>query len=276
MGFVIINPFYMTRRAFGTLTLRPIRFSSGGYLGTVINTDSTVVGVEESDANSDYDVSENAVSARVVSAGLRVSYAGTELNRGGTIVGIEDPNHLSLNGFSEPAMLQFDKARLDPATRAWHTIVYSPKVPLEVSYIPLDRAPDLQTQATVQANTFAETVLGNPFCMAFIVSGAAANTPYKFEACVNAEFVGEAVRGKSDSKADPIGYSAVRDAIPQGPYVGPPNRSVMDALKEASINLSEMVGSYVGSTEGRKQLTQTAGQLYTMYKGMKRGHLLEL
>lgn len=275
MGFVCINPFLCARKTSSGDIAKGIRFSTGGYGGSTIEIDSTVVGIGTAETNSDYtEAGTLGVSYRVVSCGLRVSYAGSELNRAGTMTGIETPDHGNLHGSTEASLLQFDHSRLDPTTRAWHTVVYSPKFPLELTYMPTSFVPDVTVQTAKAPMGF--NLAGNPFCMGFIVSGTPANTAYKFEVALNCEFIGELVRGKSDSKADPIGYSAARDAVPQGPFIGPPGQQILKSLKDASVDLAEMVGSYVGSNEGRRQITQAAGQLYTMYKGLRTNRQLEL
>jgi hypothetical protein len=209
-----------------------------GYTGTStgsINTSSFATTVSSFSSNSEYNGpafyapgsginSNNQVSGRVVSWGLRIRYRGSELNRGGHVTLFEEPEHNDLTklnaaggGINETTALAFENAQQYPipADGSWLYVTGLPVFPWEFDY----------SDTSLGYDFSATTSGGYPpaYLCAFLTSAVAAQN-FDFEVFMNLELIGGAVRGKTPSHFDApgamIAIEGVRKLAP-----GPPGGS---------------------------------------------------
>lgn len=172
--------------------------TGGGYAGVTIT--SAAAGVTAARNNSpylatDFGASQGKAQNRVVSWGIRVRYTGTRLNMGGTIIALHEPDHQSLNNFTEANLLAFERAhRFAVTDTAWTQVCYQPIATDEFNYLGTGAA-------------------GNPYLGLFIKS-TSQNT-FEYECYLNYEVIGSNVRGKTPNDVDPQGTLVVTGALTQ-------------------------------------------------------------
>lgn len=193
-GFVAANPLLCVVGG-GT----GVFFSTNAWTNSVITLEAgvTQVGSNSTFAAGQFNTPEG-LSARVVSAGLRVRWTGTELNRGGRIVPIEHPTHGTLVGFnmSEILAMQGVQATRPTSDGAWVTALFSgPKTPQELQY---------------NSNPAAATAA----VLAIAIDGmTAASSALEWEFWANYELVGTTLSGQTISHHDPVGASLAANAV---------------------------------------------------------------
>ncbi len=256
-GFLLVQPFNLAATT-STAAQRPIRYTDSTYAGAVLQTDSTAVGVLELDSNSPFATTgADSISARLVSAGIRVRYAGTELNCGGTIVCLEDPEHYNMDELGQSDLLAHEQSRSYSVEMGkWSNVTFKPRSTNELQFYNIDMKPDSEAQNMTARSTNAETGVGTPWCLAIAIVSAVVTQPFYFEVYGNFEFIGENVRGKSRTMLDARGATAVREAASEVPSAThTPNlfgHAKMIAAKATDLLLtnSDLVVQMVGGNYG--------------------------
>lgn len=243
LGFVVMNPFRAASNT-STANQQAIRYTAlTTYAGSTIGTVIPTVGMAGSQPNAEYAISSTGqVAYRIISAGVRARWAGAEVSRGGRYIGIEEPAHYNLNAHSTTMLLNYDNARSVPITDSdWFSVIYTPKYPLESTYIDIANEPNFLTQVT-QAITGPETGTGLPFCLGILVESSVVSQLFHFECYVNMELIGDGVRGKTPSESDPVGFAAVMNSIETRPPFLTKEASVfgMKSVSGAMASLSMM------------------------------------
>jgi len=179
-------------------------------------------------------------SVRTVAAGLRIRYMGTQLNAGGSVVAFRMPDGQNISGFSYNDVLKEPSAIVYPFGRGWTTVTWRPVQPVEL--------------------TFRDVVNATDSPMGLIVSSAAANQPFYYEAIVYVEELGQVAGSTSISHSDPNGFAAAQTLTQYdfGSYQG--EGFGLDYLRRKMIDvMSNMSGTVVGNiiTTGARMLLGT-------------------
>lgn len=240
VGWICFNPFRAQRTSV-TASLTSIRHTDATFTGSAINIDSTTIGVVSTNTNAEYtDSQTGAVSYRLISAGLRVRYAGTELNRGGSIQMLEEPAHYTLHNHNSANFGAYDSARRFPMTDdQWACVTYTPRYPQEFAFADIEREPDNKAFDMIQITNSSQTNTGCAWCLGALITGAASPNNFIYECFAQYEYIGDAVRGKTPSEADPVGLAAVLNATRlQAPFLSSSSGiGTRVLLSEASRNL---------------------------------------
>lgn len=185
-------------------------YSTSAYTTNVFSANS--FNAVSSSSNSEYVAGQvgtgpTQLSARVVSAGLRIRYIGTELNRGGQIVCFHDPTHSTLNQRSLASIDGEQESRRLPVTKDWTTVLYRP-----VDDVDNEFSSSLHLTSTVDVGSFYIGV---------IVQSPGVQSDYEFEFYVNFEVHGRNVRGKTPSHVDVTGHGAIVASVISSPVMVP-------------------------------------------------------
>lgn len=167
-----------------------------------------------------------AVSGRIVSVGIRITYAGTELNKGGWGYAYVDPDHSNLWGESLTSMGSREGAR----------VIHVDSKPVEISCGPIDSeeyaydasqflGPGSASAAYTLAGCYPMSGLdyispaaaAGPYPIgsapiAIIINSTHAN-PFYVEVITHAEFIGVKCEGRTTANTcDTVGMEAVQNA----------------------------------------------------------------
>lgn len=163
---------------------------------------SQVIGV---DSNSPYAVanfSQTGVKFRLVSAEIRIRYIGTELNRGGSVIVFTDPNHNSLIGVNQSALLANQFAgRAAIKDGEWISCKYNGLV---------DSTEEVYSLAVTTGGCKA---VNN--CMGIMVQSAAVSQLFDFEAYATFEIIGTTGAGMTPNNADPTAFATINGSMQQ-------------------------------------------------------------
>jgi len=198
-GYVSFDPWQMVAGDAGaSWEGYPIFYTQAGWTGTSIVTGGLTTGMNAANSNSHYSRSfftgaNSDLKYRLVAACLRVSYAGDTLSDAGTVVAIATPGLEDLEGKDQADVLKWTNASMLTNRQI--------KDYVHVAYVPAD-PDDFEYTGTLPATSSRS-------CIAFVVDGAANDTPYAWEAHAMFELIGKDARGKTRTSADPNGFAAV-------------------------------------------------------------------
>lgn len=230
VGFIQVDPLRMIAS-----DTAAIWASNATFTGS--QTETAGVGVVALTANSPYTNAqftgeEGGLSFRVVSCGLRVRYIGTELNRGGELFAVSHPSHADINQMSLNEARALNTTKIYPVTKDWVTVLWCPVLPNDYSY----------TSAVPNAR---------PVLAILYVAPSGTVGQLEYEAHVNYEVVGAPARGMTRSMADPIGFSAVQQAL-QGSQMSyhatdqaAVQRSLIDSVEDTISNKMSSAASWL-------------------------------
>lgn len=143
------------------------------------------------------------IKYRVVGAGLRIKYVGAPLTRSGIVHAIEEPDHYTLNGMSVSTIGKYDNYYSKLLGAGWHTLTYTP-----VQY------DEFEFEQDAVSNALWSTDPRSKHFMGFIVTGVGVTGDvFQYEAIVHYEAIGSAIRGKTDTMADPTGTAIVLNGV---------------------------------------------------------------
>lgn len=166
--------------------------------------------------------STDAMTARIVSIGLRIRYTGTELNRGGLIYGLVHPNHGNLHQTTTDAMSVFRECIRRPVSRSWTQVVASAIDTDEADYPdPSDMMAIGTASSIIQAGLISTFPFSSGNCvtssnldlggipMAFMVNSSPGNQ-FEYEIISHLEYIGTQVQNAvTPSHADAVGLSKI-------------------------------------------------------------------
>jgi len=195
-----------------------IAFSTPSYTGTgrmpILDTSGVSdTGVTWINMVSDYSMadlvydqpSNSGIQMRVVAAGLRVSCTGALLALSGIQHICQTPVHDSLT-MQDVTQLSYQASYFSEENRReWTTLCYAPVQEQEYAFL---ADPVVNAQGTgIAPFSIARHHMGA------LITGAGASTPFRGEAIVYWEAVGEIVRDKTRSENDPIGVATVSQTV---------------------------------------------------------------
>ncbi len=205
VGMVTFNPFAAMFNTTGSVS--PI-YSTTATATTVTNfvtpQGSIATGVQGTNSNSPYlyTLGGDSVRCRLVAAGLRIKNVTALLNRGGALTGLETLSHTDLNGRSYGDVLNEDTCEIMNASyNGWTSVTYHPQDEDEFDFF--------------AGSDIGSAVAPGPIFNWFM-GFMAINTvqqDYDFEAYAVFEAKGKVVHGLTPSQSDPIGLSAVQNAV---------------------------------------------------------------
>lgn len=234
VGFVLLSPclandavnIYTTGTNFGGTDMSPVvtgalTTSTGGVTPLVCSTlpytKADLLGSGDNNA---------AVSGRIVSVGIRITYAGTELNKGGWGYAYVDPDHSNLWGESIATL----------GSREGANVIHVSSKPIELSCGPIDAqeyAYDASQYLGPGSSSAAYTLAGcypmsgldyiSPAAQAgpypigsapiAIIINSTANNPFYVEVITHAEYIGLKCEGRTTANTcDSVGMEAVQNA----------------------------------------------------------------
>jgi len=195
--------------------------STNAYAGDGIPPLSTTTGTVAAPVtsglyqSSQVGTSSASVQYRLVGGGLRVRYIGTELNRGGLVIPFSHPQNQTFTGYSVGSLQSFRTTRLEPASRGWHGICWSPKRVTDYNYY---------------SGAVATQSPGSDGSIAIVVQSSGAQMTWQFEQVAHFEVTG-AVDTPTRSDSDMQGMSAIRSVL-EGGFDGDPSTGLYtEALK---------------------------------------------
>lgn len=165
--------------------------------------------------------------ARVVGAGIRVSYMGTELNRGGVVILHRQPSGNNVPELSNDVSLLKNRPTVQGiATRDSESVNYRPDNPDQFGY--------------------SDATIAGPHSLLIYISGAVPGTTWAFEIIQFYEMVG--TRGNPTmSHSDPVGMGAVIGSTPVVNSILPPKAqeriSLDDATKAVAYSSSGIISA---------------------------------
>lgn len=197
-GFILVRPAWMAFAGSGGATINAVTFSNSSFTGTAFDNNDATTGVDIAQSNSEYlsgAVSTSVSSGiqyRLVACAIEVENTTPWSTRGGLATGVCEPNHLSLNGKTEPEISVLDGAFRESVSSGGNskfTLKYNgPVEPGELDYSDsiLNGAPN-----------------NLPF-MGIWFSGPNSQT-YMWRVVAHFEIVGTSARGKTATWSDPKG-----------------------------------------------------------------------
>jgi len=185
------------------------------------------------------------IKYRVVGAGLRIKYTGNMVNASGIIAAVEQSDHETLGGLTLDQVGQLDSyfsvsvvSAMEKKEDPWTYLTYTP-----VAMDDFDFNSDTIANATWPVNGNKNHFIGA------ILSGIPTGGDFfSWEAIVHYEAIGQAVRGKTDTPADPMGTASVLNTIkPETQKKNNTPEPIKSSLKEgaADMSLSGMVNAAV-------------------------------
>lgn len=158
---------------------------------------------------ADFDVADDTcLSARVVSAGIRIRFVGTELNKGGRVYGLDSEGHFSLIGRDLTSVAEDQVSHEDPLNTNWAAIRRHTMYPSDFDYQKWDTGA-LQWRLPSSAIS-----IDNQLCMGFAIQSAVATQPIEYEFYGHYEVFGYFIRDREAVKSsDHEGVSLVQSAM---------------------------------------------------------------
>jgi len=180
---------------------------------------------------------------RVVGAGLRIKYTGNMVNASGIIAAVEQSDHETLSGLTLDQVSQLDSyfsvsvvSAMEKKEDPWTYLTYTP--------VAMD---DFDFNSDTIANATWPNYGNKNHFIGAILSGIPTGGDYfSWEVIVHFEAIGQLVRGKTDTPADPLGTASVLNTIkPETQKQNNTAEPVKSALKEgaADMSLSGIVNS---------------------------------
>lgn len=150
------------------------------------------------------------IKFRCVGAGLRVKYTGNMVNASGIYAAVEHADHQTLSGLTLEQISQLDSyfsvsvvSAMENKNDPWVYLTYTP--------VAMD---DFDFMSDPIANNTWSTQGNRNHFMGFLLSGIPVGTDsFSWEAIVHYEAIGQFVRGKTDTPADPLGTATVLNTV---------------------------------------------------------------
>jgi len=149
---------------------------------------------------------------RTVGAGVKISYAGSEFKRSGRAIAYRSPMNLPIIGTtvtSTPVVTQSDLLRNKetatvPVDRKWHSAVYKPATPTDLSY---GEADDI----SIPIGNYPRRMVAGPSLLVFI-TGSTPGESFEFDYLGHFEAIGSSLPGFTTTTPDLVGMGAVSAA----------------------------------------------------------------
>ncbi len=204
-----------------------------------------------------------SIMGRIVSVGLRVRYIGTELNRGGMLMALVEPNHGSIDSYSQTDLTAYRECIRRPVTRNWTTIVAA-AIDFKEQIYPdtnewLSITPNGPNVAQLEStypfsngsNLSGSPTTGAPI-MVILTTGTPGNT-FEFEVIHHLELIGKPVQSlATPSHSDQEGLSRmieVKGIADLEAASNSKNTSYEQAFSSSmKSSLSSMATKYMSST----------------------------
>lgn len=248
-----------------------VAYSGPTYPNNIINQNTTVAGVVQTNFNSEYTAASFATSgsvqghkARLVSCGIRIRYRGTELNRGGRYLCLEEPDHASVLGLDPAGCLAYENCHEFPIKDGSWTSVCSggPVAPGEYDF--LDANANNSSTGGGSTGLYAK-----PFPYLAIAFESTSGNLFDVEVYANWEVIGPNIRGKTYNEADDVGTSTVlgsfrsfNDSQLDSGHPAVPNKNLSGAMVRATP-LQPIVERYAQENSSG-WVTQVSGIASTM------------
>lgn len=195
-GFVLGAPFASCMNNSTAVLSSTSNYTFTGFPGA--QNDTGVTSTLNAQAPYPYErlgTDQDDVQVRPVAFGLRVRYIGNELYRSGRILFVRMPN-APLAALSVAQILARSDNFSVPVDKKWHTITYMP----------------YNASAYQYKTTYPESTLVDSASIGFLIDGAAASSPFEWEAISYSEITG-ATPNITLSHSDVQGISAVRNTL---------------------------------------------------------------
>jgi len=186
LGYIACNQRFASDQGVGSYTVVTSQ-STGTQTGITSSIGSTFsMGFNHNGPYRLVDFTNNDVLARCVSSGIRIRYSGTELNRAGTMYLLEHPTHQNMNNFTIADFSKYERTRICPVTKEWHSVTWQPVTTMEYNYTDMNDYPTSVGHYDLGIMIQVPTAVGS-------------SASFDFEYALNFEAVGEIVRGKTTS-----------------------------------------------------------------------------
>jgi hypothetical protein len=174
------------------------------------------------------------IEGRLVACGIEVWYIGKNLDRSGRYVAIEHPDHLSLDRMPLSQINQYTEK---------YSAVVGPKNKCRLNYSPVDKTDFVYQQDSLSNALWSQDPYHNHF-MGVIIPGAPTGGDFwSWRVIVHWEIIGRVVSAKTKSHSDPVGLSAVLNAVnPDKQAVINSDTTVKENLKDYGVDNMTMTG----------------------------------
>jgi hypothetical protein len=211
-GGIVFAPGNMKYNNGGLLTgdpPAPVLFTQSTYTGTALpiyNTPNIALANGNiSFATGNYNGRQ--ISARLVSAGLRVRNITPLMYRGGSVIGVEEPSHLPLLDRNFSQIQQIQNSEVGDASGQWNSVVFHPVDETELEY-------SNSINANSQYNSIIDTISLSKHFLGFAIE-CPVGTPltpqqYEFEAVASFECNGQLATGLQPAPSDVVGIGMVQ------------------------------------------------------------------
>lgn len=208
-----------------------------------------------SNLNTDYNtaslinVGGVGIKYRVVGAGLRIKYTGNMINASGIAACVEQSDHETLSAQTMDNVAQLDSyfsvsvvSAMEKQNDPWIYLTYTP--------VAMD---DFDFNDDTIANATWPNVGNKNHFIGILLSGIPVGGDFfSWEAIVHYEAIGQAVRGKTDTPADPLGTASVLNSIkPETQKKNNTAEPVKAAISEGArdMSLSGMVNAVTSTVK---------------------------
>jgi len=187
--------------------------------------------------NTDYSVATLVtaggvgIKERVVAASIRVKYDGPRLTASGVFNCVEQSDHQTLSNLTLDTIGQYESF----FSISVNSQMERPDPWVYLNYTPVDNS-DFDFQQDSASNATSTVVTNQNHFIGMLMTGIPLGGDYfTWEAIVHFEVIGQTVRSKTDTPADPVGTAAVTNALkPETQKTLNSNQTVMQAVKENS------------------------------------------
>lgn len=222
-GYVSVNPFAPFNDQGSTSNIfAPVHVTTASYAGLdyrfSLPSFGTVTGVVPQWPDSPFSLAQFQeipdkpganLRVRTVGAGVKISYTGSEFKRSGRAIVYRSAMNLPIIGTSvtsTPLVTQSDLLRNKetstvPVDRSWHSAVYKPATPTDLSY---GEADDI----SIPIGNYPRRMVAGPSLLIFI-TGSTPGESFEFDYLGHFEAIGTSLPGFSTTTPDPVGMGAV-------------------------------------------------------------------
>jgi len=232
VGFVVVDPYVFAS------TQPCLGITAASYPLNTVDINSTEVTYTSSDSSFPLTGYSPTSSihwvSRIVGFGVRVRYVGSEMSRSGQVVAFREASNdggLLLNPVTIATLLASRESVTVPADRKWHSAVWRPAAPRDITYY----------------DDFVGFSDVDP-AMGLVVTGATPGTSFEVDAVGWYETIGSSLPMLSRSHSDPLGMATVSASLSETQPTATPSQTVASFIRGATSIAQESL-SFVGAVK---------------------------